>query len=281
MPPFRILQISDTHLSPRTEHFRLNNDLMREPLHRSDHDLIVHTGDITLDGVRYEEDHAYCRDFFGQFPKQVRFIPGNHDVGDNPALSKPEQMNGSAINLGRLERYRRFFGPDRWSFDTPAWRLIAINSMLVGSGLDEEQAQFDWLDQQVAGAKSRHIAFFTHQPLFIDEPEPTELTYWTVDPSGGRRFRSLVADSRLRLIASGHLHQQRSRRHGAIALEWGPSVAFTTREALVPEMGGSRQVGHLEHTLHDDGRVETLTLRVPGSINSHLDDMIDEVYPHH
>ncbi|MGO4407620.1 metallophosphoesterase [Bosea sp. RAF48] len=281
MPPFRILQISDTHLSPRTEHFRLNNDLMREPLRQCDHDLIVHTGDITLDGVRYEEDHAYCRDFFGQFPKQVWFIPGNHDVGDNPALSKPEQMNGSAINLGRLERYRRFFGPDRWSFDTPAWRVIAINSMLVGSGLDEEQAQFDWMDQQLASAESRYIALFTHQPLFIDEPEPTERTYWTVDPSGGRRFRSLVEDSRLRLIASGHLHQQRSRRYGGIALEWGPSVAFTTREALVPEMGGSRQVGHAEHTLHDDGRIETRVLHIPGSVTSYLDDMIEEVYPTH
>lgn len=46
-------------------------------------------------------------------------------------------------------------------------------------------------------------------------------------------------------------------------------------------MGGSRQVGHLELALQNDGRVETRVLHVPGSANSYLDDMIDEVYPSH
>lgn len=101
----------------------------------------------------------FYRDFFNQFPKLARFILDNRDVGDNPALSKPEQMNGSAISVPGLARYKQFFGPDHWSLDTPAWRIIAINSMLVGSGLEEGQAQFDWIDRQLAGAGSRHISF--------------------------------------------------------------------------------------------------------------------------
>lgn len=62
MSRFSILQISDTHLSPRTDHFRENNRLLAEPLAESDHDFIVHTGDVTLDGIRYDEDYALCRD---------------------------------------------------------------------------------------------------------------------------------------------------------------------------------------------------------------------------
>jgi hypothetical protein len=81
------------------------------------------------------------------------------------------------------------------------------------------------------------------------------------------------------MIASGHLHQQRARSHGGTKLEWCPSVAFTTGEDLVPEMGGKRQVGYLEHVLHDDGRIETKPIFPEHWANTYLDDVIEEVYP--
>lgn len=279
MASIRIMQISDTHLSPRTHRFHENNELMIDVLKAADHDLIVHTGDITLDGIRFEEDYPFCREFLQRAGKDIRYIPGNHDVGDNPRLSQPETVMGSAISPTRLERYERYYGADRWSIDRGNWRLLGINSLRVGSGLDGEQQQYDWIGEQLATLGDRHLALFSHQPLYVDTPESTELTYWTVDPIGREHLRALMEHKQLKMIASGHLHQQRSRSHDGVRLEWCSSIAFTTREELVPEMGGNREVGYLEHVLHDDGRVETRAVTIPGFVNSYLDDCLLDVYP--
>jgi 3',5'-cyclic AMP phosphodiesterase CpdA len=276
---FRILHLSDTHLSPRTERFHENNELMIDTLKKADHDLIIHTGDLTLDGIRFEEDYPFCREFLGRAGKDILYIPGNHDVGDNPRLSKPETIMGSAISASRLDRYRRYYGDDRWAIDQGSWRLLGINSLRIGSGLDGEQQQYEWLEAQLASLGERHLALFTHQPLYVDTPENSELTYWTVDPLGRENLRSLIEHPRLRLIASGHLHQSRSRTYRQTRLEWCSSIAFTTREELVPEMGGTREVGFLEHDLHEDGTVTTRQLNLPGFVNSYLDDCLLEVYP--
>lgn len=279
MTPIRIMQISDTHLSPRTHRFHENNELMIDVLKAADHDLIVHTGDITLDGIRFEEDYPFCVEFLGRARNDIRYIPGNHDVGDNPRLSQPETVMGSAISPTRLARYGRYFGADRWSIDRGNWRLLGINSLIVGSGLDGEHEQYDWIHAQLETLGERHLALFSHQPLYVDTPESMELTYWTVDPIGRENLLELMNHPRLRMIASGHLHQQRSRAHQDVRLEWCSSIAFTTREELVPEMGGDRQVGYLEHVLHDDGRIETRAVTVAGFVNSYLDDCLLEVYP--
>lgn len=279
MTSIRILHISDTHLSPRTRHFRHNNDVMAGMLAEADHDLIIHTGDITLDGIRHEEDYVFCRDFFAGIGREIHFLPGNHDIGDNPRLSEPAGAGGSAIDATRVERYERYHGAHWWSLDRGGWRLIGIDSLIVGSGLPREAEQYAWLAEQLASTGARHIALFSHQPLFVDVPDPIELTYWTVDPTGRENLRALMEDPRLRMIASGHLHQQRSRSHGSTRLEWCPSIAFTTREALVPEMGGRREVGYLEHVLHEDGSISTEHNTLPGFDNDYLDDCLTEVYP--
>ena len=279
MSPLRILQLSDTHLSPRTKRFRENNELMLGALRTADHDLIVHTGDITLDGIRFEEDYRFCREFLDRAEKHILYIPGNHDVGDNPRLSQPETVMGSAISANRLDRFLRYYGDDKWSIDRGNWRILGINSLRIGSGLDGERQQNDWIREQLNSLGERYLALFTHQPLFVDDPENAELTYWTVDPTGRENLRDLMLHPQLRLIASGHLHQHRSREFGQARLEWCPSIAFTTREELVPEMGGKREVGFLEHDLHDDGSVETRVATLSGFVNDNLDDYLLEVYP--
>lgn len=280
MSRFSLLHISDTHLSPRTPYFRDNNRLLAESLAKSDHDFIVHTGDVTLDGIRYDEDYALCRDFFRETGKTIHFLAGNHDVGDNPKLSKPQHENGSAINAERYARFSVYFGSDRWVIDRGNWRIIGISSMLIGSSLPQENQQYDWIDEQIASlSDDRYLAVFTHQPIYIDNTDSAELTYWTVDPSGWGRLEGLINHPKLRLIASGHLHQQRSSKRGNVHLEWCSSIAFTTTEELVPEMGGTRQVGYMEHDFYDDGRVESKVLKHEGFANDHLEDMIKLVYP--
>ncbi|WP_292898149.1 metallophosphoesterase family protein [Nitratireductor sp.] len=279
MTAFSMLHLSDTHLSARMDHFRRNNELMLEKLKEADHDLMVHTGDITLDGIRHEDDFDFCRSFYEGLERDILFLPGNHDVGDNPRLSRPASENGSAIDGTRMDRYLAHYGEDRWVIDRERWRILGINSLLIGSGLSREAEQNAWVEEQLADLGDRHLAVFSHQPFFINEPDPLQLSYWTVDPEGREGLRLLMEHPSLRVIASGHLHQQRSREYGQTGLIWCPSIAFTTRAELVPEMGGQRQVGYLEHSFEDDGSVVTKMCTHPGFENSHLDDVIRVVYP--
>lgn len=279
MTTFSMLHLSDTHLSGRLDHFRSNNELMLDVLHGAPHDLIVHTGDISMDGIRHEEDFAFCHEFYAGLRRKVHFLPGNHDVGDNPRLARAAPENGSAIDEARMQRYLRYYESDRWSIDHGSWRLLGINSLLIGSGLPREREQNAWVADRLADSGDRHLALFTHQPLFIDEPDPIELSYWTVDPHGRESLRFLIAHPNLRLIASGHLHQQRARAYRQIDLQWCPSIAFTTHEALVPEMGGQRKVGYLEYGFAEDGNVSTRAVFHPGFQTNYLDDVIKVVYP--
>lgn len=279
MSEFSILQLSDTHLSDRFTYYASNNEISAAAVAGESCDHIVHTGDITLDGIRHVRDFADCVAFTNIVGRDVRYLPGNHDIGDNPKFSKPGLM-GSAVSDDRLRRHEEFFGDTWWSFDEGAWRIIGINAMIIGSGLPQERKQYDWVASQVESVGDRFIALFSHLPIFIDTPEDgLALNYWSIDPVGHDHMRGLIEHPNLRLIASGHLHQQRSRKFAKINLEWCPSTAFTTGPALVPEMGGSRQVGYLVHRFHGNGNVETTMTAPQGLISHRLDDVASEVYP--
>ena len=55
----RIIQISDTHLSPGKTHFVDNWRAARGVDRLQRPDLVIHTGDVTVDGAGVEEDLAY------------------------------------------------------------------------------------------------------------------------------------------------------------------------------------------------------------------------------
>ena len=51
----RIVQISDTHLSPAKQHFAGNWQPLRAWLAAQKPDLVIHTGDVTVDGADVDE----------------------------------------------------------------------------------------------------------------------------------------------------------------------------------------------------------------------------------
>lgn len=52
----RVLQISDTHLSPAKRHFAANWAPLRDWVLLQNAELTIHTGDLTVDGADNEED---------------------------------------------------------------------------------------------------------------------------------------------------------------------------------------------------------------------------------
>ena len=58
----RIIQISDTHLSPGKPHFADNWAPLARWIVEQRPDLVIHTGDVTVDGADVEEDIRYSAD---------------------------------------------------------------------------------------------------------------------------------------------------------------------------------------------------------------------------
>lgn len=274
----RVILVSDTHLGVKTEHFRANWAVTRDWIAERAPDLVINTGDMSLDGAELAEDLDFAVACHRHLSAPWLTLPGNHDVGDHPGIS-PRQI----IDAERLARWRDRVGPDRWLRDAPGWRLIGLDALLIGSDLAEEAEQRAWLADAVATADGARLAVFLHKPFFIgptleESPIEPKLGYWTVDPARRGDYRFLFDHADLRLIASGHLHQYRLTTHRAARILWAPSVAFVVGDKLQENLGGLRQTGAVELDFGADA-VDARFVRPAGLRDTVIDDIIDEIYP--
>ena len=106
----RIIQISDTHLSPGKPHFADNWAPLARWIGEQRPHLVIHSGDVTVDGADLEEDLRSTAELMRRLGVRFRAVPGNHDVGDPRHDHQP-------VNETRLQRWRSHFGPDRWIED--------------------------------------------------------------------------------------------------------------------------------------------------------------------
>ena len=79
-----VLQLSDAHLSPRNELFRGNLERILRIAEETQPDLVVATGDLSLDGADRAEDLTLAAELHAAFPGRFLALPGNHDVGSHP-----------------------------------------------------------------------------------------------------------------------------------------------------------------------------------------------------
>lgn len=265
----KIIQITDTHLSPSKAHFNGNWEPLAAWIIRTGADLVVHTGDLTIDGADQEDDIAFSLELMRQLPIPMLIVPGNHDVGHLPGSDQP-------VDAARLERWRRLAGPDYWVSDHDNWRLIGLNSLLFGQDDAEEEAQFAWLLDILSARDGRRVAIFTHKPLFVDEPHEGDTGYWSIRPAPRRRLYDLLAAHDVALFATGHLHWAWKGAFEDTSLVWGPSSAFII-DTLEREMPGERVVGAVIHMLSEDVSSEIVAL--PELTPYFIDEVIHEVYP--
>jgi 3',5'-cyclic AMP phosphodiesterase CpdA len=221
MPEFRLTQISDTHLTRR--HQKLTDTFHRvsDYIDATRPDLVVNSGDLAYDAPTSPDDLEFARDLRAALPAPCRYLPGNHDIGDNPTEVGP------APSQPATERDRQVFltcfGEDRWRFDAAGWRFIGLNSLVMNTGLASEAEQYDWLPSQLADAGGKLVALFPHKPLYLNSPDDPEFAATAI------RYVPMPARSRLvemlgavdpRLVASGHVHQRRDFTRSRVRQVW-------------------------------------------------------------
>lgn len=266
----RIIQISDTHLSPCKPHFGKNWPPLAAWIAAQSPDLLIHTGDVTVDGADIEEDLRHAAGLMRSLGVPFRAVPGNHDVGD---AGHPRQP----VTDERLARWRAHFGLDRWVEDIEGVRLVGLDAMLLGCGNREGAAQAAWLDSIMEDAADRQIAWFLHRPLFLDNPDEPE-GYWSVKPEPRARLIELVRRHSVALVASGHLHKAHQTVRDGTRYVWAPASSFLVGPEIQPLMPGEKRLGAVLYEVNGTA-LEPSIVDVPGLATYWLDDVIDEVYP--
>jgi 3',5'-cyclic AMP phosphodiesterase CpdA len=273
MPEFRLTQISDTHLARRLPSLTDNFHRVSEYIDAKRPDLVLNSGDLAFDGPTSPDDLEFAAALHKALPVACRFLPGNHDIGDNPTAVGATPAH--PVTDAKLESYRSIFGEDRWRFEAAGWCFIGLNSLIMNTGLADEAEQLDWLASQFADSKGKPLALFLHKPLFLNVPDDPELAAtsfrYVPMPARTRLIEMLGAVDR-RLVACGHVHQRRDFTHARVRHIWAPSAAFVISDAR-QDVIGIKEVGLVEYRFQPDS-FEVRHVRAPGQIDIDLDSLM-------
>jgi 3',5'-cyclic AMP phosphodiesterase CpdA len=272
MSEFRLTQISDTHLARRYQTLTDNFHRVSEHIDATRPDLVVNTGDLAFDAPTNRDDLEFARTLHRALPVDCRYVPGNHDIGDNPT------QVGSAptdpATEGRRENFLSLIGEDYWRFEAAGWCFIGLNSLIMNTGLESEAKQFDWLASRLAHVSGKPVALFLHKPLYLDTPEDPELEVSAiryVPQPARRRLIEMFGAVDLRLVASGHVHQRRDFTYRRVRQVWSPSAGFIISDAR-QELIAIKETGLVEYRFQPDS-FEVRHVRAKGQVDIDLDSL--------
>jgi 3',5'-cyclic AMP phosphodiesterase CpdA len=273
MSEFRLTQISDTHLARRLQKLTDNFHSVSEHISATQPDLVVNSGDIAFDGPTSRSDLEFARSLHEALPVPCRYLPGNHDLGDNPTAIGPAPPHPATEPLRR--NFIDVIGEDRWRFDEAGWCFVGLNSLIMNTGIESEAEQFDWLAGELARVNGRPVALFIHKPLFLNRPDDPELESSAIRYVPQPRRKQLIdmfGKVDLRLVASGHVHQRRDFTFGHTRHVWAPSAGFIIPDRI-QEVIGIKEVGLVEYRFAPDS-FEVRHVRAAGQIDVNLDELL-------
>jgi 3',5'-cyclic AMP phosphodiesterase CpdA len=273
MTDFRLTQISDTHVARRFASLTRNFDRVREHIDATRPDLVLNTGDLGFDAPTSPDDLEYARSLHDALPVPCRYLPGNHDIGDNPTQVGP--VPPQLVSEKARQAYIALFGDDRWRFEAAGWCFVGLNSLVMNSGLVSETEQFDWLAGELANTGGRPLALFLHKPIFLDGPDDPELPASAiryVPMPARRRLIEMLRAVDLRLVASGHVHQRRDYTYGHTRHVWSPSAGFIISDQR-QERIAIKEIGLVEYRFRPDS-FEVRHIRAPGQVDVDLDELL-------
>lgn len=221
-----VVQVSDTHLSETHAYFIDNFRVFADEMAELKPDLIVHTGDVSFNGPARPADLDFARQQLDTLGVPVLALAGNHDIGEAPRHSRLQQP----INDERIRAWTDAFGPMFWQHDLAHWRLIGLDTALMGSDRHEEQQQLAFLEDSLSTRGSRRAMVFMHMPPFEDEPDDPRPTTSCVPHDVRIDLLDRLQRGGVAVIACGHLHVYRQLTHRGMQIVWAPTTAMVNIE---------------------------------------------------
>ena len=277
MTEFRLTQISDTHLSRGRPFAKLTENFhhVSEHIDATRPDLVINSGDVSWDGPTSRADMEFAKDLHGALPVNCRYLPGNHDIGDNPtAVGTPPSHPASEKDRAA---FVDVFGEDRFHFEASGWCFIGLNSLIMNTAIPCEAEQMDWFAAQLSSANGKPIALFLHKPLFLQTPEDPETPGTAIRfvPQPVRaQLVTMLGKHDVRLVASGHVHQRRDFTYGRMRHVWAPSAGFVIPDKM-QEVIGTKETGLVEYRFRPDS-FEVRYVRAPGQRDVSLDELFGD-----
>ena len=244
----KIAILSDPHIGSTNPVFVPNwEKIVAHVNARTDIDLAIILGDLTLLGSEQPEDLLFGRAALEALSPPWLAIPGNHDVGD---ISRASHQ---PCNSERLALWEEQYGSSYWNSDRlSGWRLIGLNSQIIGTGLAEEEAQWRALEDALATRGSRKPVLFTHMPLFLNDWEEADRPAWALMTEGRNRLRRLIREHGVCAVVTGHMHRTVQIDMRETRIIWCAASSFLTYDQSMPEQPGSALLGLTILTLGDE-----------------------------
>jgi predicted phosphodiesterase len=281
-PLFTFAVIADTHTRPEegdlSSPWQVNalaNGRCRYVaalLNRLDPAFVIHLGDVVhpvpaLPTYGAAADAALA--MLGGLNAEIRYIPGNHDVGDKPFKAMP----AAAVSDDGVALYERYFGAPFSAFDHGDCRFVLINSPVLNSGLESEEAQREWLERELSAAGDRRVFLFTHYPPYIlQRDEPTN--YDNIDEPQRSWLLSHIESCGVEALFAGHVHNFFYHRHGVTDCYLLPATSFFRQDyaelfriEAAPEHGrnDAAKLGFFMVDVYPDGHIARC-LRTNGEV---------------
>lgn len=245
LKPIRVVQVSDIHLSRKRAYFNDNFAVFQDAMRADPPELIVYSGDVSFDGPDEIDDLVFARQQIEAVGVPWIAIPGNHDIGEPLRYARLDQPVGPE----RISRWREIFGPQWWSRDIGAWRIIGIDTALLASDLEDESEQNSFLDEALRSRGDRSAMLVMHLPPYSDDPEDAAFTTQCVPHEARKPLLARCAAAGVRVIACGHLHVYRRLHWRDIEIVWSPATSFCNVEKRLEAGWGFPRAGYIEWSL--------------------------------
>jgi 3',5'-cyclic AMP phosphodiesterase CpdA len=184
-------------------------------------DFVVITGDFVHNpnsDLQIQEFKRITAKINSAIP--VYLTPGNHDLGQTP-------------DKNSLERYKKNYGKDRFSFNHKGSSFIGFNTSFIKAKMAEpEEEQYNWLSKKLKkGQKADHLILFCHYPFFNKSAdEPT--TYSNIDVGYREKYLTLFTKNKVDALFSGHLHNNKVLKIGETQYVTTSAIGKPLGEAL-------------------------------------------------